>query len=168
MLIAEFAKATGLSRDTVRFYVRKALLTPRVGRSGTNRYQDFDEEQVERALLIREAQALGFTLREIAALSAEYARGDLTIARQIVLMQERLAAVDEQAARLARLRQYFAAKLDWLNAGADGPAPSFSAGSSMVSACGATLPARKGQRAIDSSPPAVPRTVKRRAPPSKL
>ncbi|MBA4287228.1 MAG: MerR family transcriptional regulator [Xanthomonadaceae bacterium] len=128
MLIAEFARATGLSRDTIRFYVRKGLLLPAVGRSGTNRYQDFDDEQVERALLIREAQALGFTLREISALSDEYARGDLTMARQAELMRERLAAVDEQAARLARLRRYFADKLAWLDAGAIGAAPAFSTG----------------------------------------
>lgn len=134
MLIAEFARATGLSRDTIRFYVRKGLLLPAVGRSGTNRYQDFDDEQVERALLIREAQALGFTLREISALSDEYARGDLTIARQAELMRERLAAVDEQAARLARLRRYFADKLAWLDAGATGAAPAFGAGNACRSA----------------------------------
>lgn len=128
MLIAEFSRTTGLPRETVRFYVRKGLLTPRVGLSGTNRYQDFDAGQVDRALLIREAQALGFTLREISALSDEYGRGGLTVARQAELMRERLAAVDVQAARLDRLRQYFAAKLDWLEAGAKGPAPGFTAG----------------------------------------
>lgn len=126
MLIAKFASATGLSRDTIRFYVRKGLLQPTVDARGTNRYQDFDATQVERALLIREAQALGFTLREIAALSAEYARGDLSIARQIELMRERVAAADEQAVRLARLRRYFADKLDWLLAGGHGEAPGFS------------------------------------------
>lgn len=125
MLIAEFARATGLSRDTIRFYVRKGLLLPVVGSRGTNRYQDFDAEQVDRALLIREAQALGFTLREIAALGAEYARGDMTPARQLQLMRERLAAVDEQAGKLARLRRYFAAKVEWLERGGVGDPPSF-------------------------------------------
>jgi DNA-binding transcriptional MerR regulator len=126
MLIAEFAKVTSLSRDTIRFYVKKGLLTPEVGRSGTNRYQSFDDEQVERALLIREAQALGFTLREIGALSEEYARG-MSLARQAQLMRERLAAIDEQAVRLKRLRRYFASKIDWLEQGAIGEPPAFSA-----------------------------------------
>lgn len=140
MLIAEFAKATALSRDTIRFYVRKGLLTPEVGKSGTNRYQSFDAEQVERALLIREAQALGFTLREISGLSEEYARG-MSLARQAQLMRERLAAVDEQAAKLARLRRYFAAKVAWLESGAVGEHPSFTAtaGPPGAAACGPVL-----------------------------
>ena len=124
MLIAEFARTTGLSRDTIRFYVKKRLLVPVVGRGGTNRYQDFDGEQVERALLIREAQALGFSLREIGALSAEYGRG-MTRTRQADLMRQRLAAVDEQIARLARLRRYFVAKVSWLDRGSRGARPSF-------------------------------------------
>ncbi|MGB3124531.1 MAG: MerR family transcriptional regulator [Pseudomonas sp.] len=124
MLIAEFAKVTGLSRDTIRFYVKKRLLQPDVGRSGTNRYQDFDAEQVDRALLIREKQALGFTLREIAALSEEFARG-ISLERQAQVMRERLLAVDEQAAKLARLRRYFVAKVAWLEGGATATPPSF-------------------------------------------
>lgn len=143
MLIAEFSKVTGLSRDTIRFYVRKGLLQPEIGRSGTNRYQSFDDEQVERALLIREAQSLGFTLREISALSDEYARGDLTVARQAELMRERLAAVDEQAVKLQRLRRYFARKVEWLEAGAVGTPPSFSTGTAI--GCGTPAPKRRGR-----------------------
>lgn len=125
MLIAEFSKATGLGRDTVRFYIKRGLLTPQVGVSGTNRYQSFDAQQVERALVIREAQSLGFTLREISALSDEYERVGMTLARKAELMRERLAEVDAQAAKLRRLRRYFAAKLEWLEAGAEGEPPAF-------------------------------------------
>jgi len=124
MLIADFVKATGLPRDTVRFYVKKGLLQPEVGRSGTNRYQDFDAEQVDRALLIREKQALGFSLDEIAVLSAEFARG-ISFSRHAEVMRERLAVIDEQAARLARLRRYFKAKIAWLDGGAVTEPPSF-------------------------------------------
>jgi len=125
MLIAEFSKATGLGRDTVRFYIKRGLLTPQVGVSGTNRYQSFDAGQVERALVIREAQSLGFTLREISTLSDEYERVGMTLARKAELMRERLAEVDAQAAKLRRLRRYFALKLEWLEAGAEGEPPSF-------------------------------------------
>lgn len=121
MLIAEFARRTGLPRDTIRFYVKKGLLTP-VVLGGANRYQHFDAEQVERALLVREAQALGFTLREIAAMSEEYTRG-MTAKRQAELLRVRLAAVDEHAARLGRLRTYFVAKIAWLEGGRRGPRP---------------------------------------------
>jgi DNA-binding transcriptional MerR regulator len=58
-----------------------------------NRYQDFDAEQVDRALLIREHQTLGFTLREIAVLSEEFSRG-ISLQRQAQVMRERLAAIE--------------------------------------------------------------------------
>jgi DNA-binding transcriptional MerR regulator len=124
MRIAEFTQVTGLPRDTVRFYVKKGLLQPQVGLSGTNRYQDFDAEQVDRALLIREKQTLGFTLREIAVLSEEFSKG-VSLSRQAQVMRERLAVVGEQAAKLDRLRQYFEAKIIWLEGGAQSEPPSF-------------------------------------------
>jgi MerR family transcriptional regulator, copper efflux regulator len=144
MLISKFVQVTGLSRDTIRFYVKKGLLVPVVGRTGMNRYQDFDQEQVERAFLIREAQALGFTLRQIAALDKEYTRG-MTLARQAAVMREQLATIEQQAERLARLRQYFLAKLAWLEDGRVGACPAFIvAGGATGSACDAqhqrTLP----------------------------
>ena len=62
MLIAEFAETTGLTRDAVRFYVKHGLLRPSVATSG-NRYQHFDESDIERVVLIQSGQALGFTIR---------------------------------------------------------------------------------------------------------
>jgi MerR family transcriptional regulator, copper efflux regulator len=121
MLIAEFAQVTGLSRDTIRFYVKKRLLQPEVR---PNRYQDFGPEQVDRALLIREHQALGFTLREIAALSKEFSSG-ISLQRQAQVMRERLAAIEEQTAKLRRLRRYSVAKIAWLDGGAISKPPSF-------------------------------------------
>lgn len=127
MLISEFTRVTGLSRDTVRFYVKKGLLKPEPSASLSNRYRSFDAEQVDRALLIRQAQSLGFTLREISALSEEYERGGLSLARQAELMRERLAAVDAQAEKLQALRRYFERKIEWLEAGAKGAPPAFGA-----------------------------------------
>ena len=121
MLIAEFARATGLSRDTIRFYIKKRLLQPEIR---LNRYQDFDAEQVDRALLIREHQALGFTLREIATLSEEFSRG-ISLQRQAQVMRQRLAAIEEQTAKLRRLRRYSVAKIAWLDGGALSKRPSF-------------------------------------------
>ena len=121
MLIAEFARATGLSRETIRFYVKKRLLRPGIR---SNRYQDFDAEQVDRALLIREHQALGFTLREIAALSEEFSRG-ISVQRQAQVMRKRLAAIEQQTAKLQRLRRYSVAKIAWLDGGAISKPPSF-------------------------------------------
>ena len=72
MLISEFARRAGMSIDTVRFYIRKGLLAPATGaKGGSNPYQIFTEAHLEGARIIRMAQGLGFSLREIAALAAE-------------------------------------------------------------------------------------------------
>jgi DNA-binding transcriptional MerR regulator len=135
MLIQEFCRATGLSRDTVRFYVRRGLLAPAIGapaRASTaadpsgrpsNRYRVFDAAQVERARLIRAAQTLGFTLREIAALAAAYEKGRLTAARKAEVLRAQLAELDARATRLATLRRYLGQKLAWVEAGEVGTPP---------------------------------------------
>jgi DNA-binding transcriptional MerR regulator len=123
MLISEFAAATGLSRDTIRFYVRKGLLHPTLGSRETNRYQTFDDVDVERALMIRNAQTLGFTLREIAAIDAEFNGAGLPQERQAALMRERIAGIDDQVASLRFVRRYLVKKVRWLDAGGTGTPP---------------------------------------------
>lgn len=142
MLIQEFCEATGLSRDTVRFYVKRGLLTPAIGaRSGsaipspershvrgrterpTNRYQVFDAGQVERARLIRAAQGLGFTLAEIAELASAYEAGALTRTKKVALLRVHLAALDERALRLRAVRRYLSDKLKWVEEGERGAPP---------------------------------------------
>ncbi len=123
MFIAAFAEATGLTRDTIRFYVRKGLLRPTVGSGAGNRYRIFDAADVERALMIRSGQALGFTLREIVALEREATTEGMTFVRQAELMRERIVAIDEQIDSLASVRAYLVEKVAWLDTGAIGPQP---------------------------------------------
>jgi MerR family copper efflux transcriptional regulator len=125
MLIAEFTRATGLGRDTVRFYIKRGLLQPQVGNGSGNRYQHFDAAQVERALIIRNAQALGFSLKEIAALDAEFQNGGMSSERQLQLMRERLALINEQIAKQRQMQRYFQKKIAWLEGGERGPVPVF-------------------------------------------
>lgn len=138
MQIAAFCTATGLGRDTVRFYLKRGLLTPTF--NGGNGYADFDEAQVERALVIKASQALGFTLKEIATLSAEWEAVGNDVQWQLRLMQERLASLDAQAKKLRAMRSYFLAKIRWLEAGAAGPYPQLpmSLRTSEASECRAT------------------------------
>ena len=124
MLISEFCRATGLSQDTVRFYVRKGLLTPATGRKGgSNPYQIFTAEDVANARIIRLAQGLGFSLREISALKAEYDGGGMTPARSAEIMQDQLSRLEEKAAELDTVMRYLRAKIGWIEAGSPGPEP---------------------------------------------
>ncbi|WP_413673175.1 MerR family transcriptional regulator [Massilia cellulosiltytica] len=62
MQIGELAAATGLTRDTLRFYEKRGLL---LSRRLANGYRDYPPEAVQWLCYLRAAQAFGFTLAEI-------------------------------------------------------------------------------------------------------
>lgn len=125
MLIAEFCRQAGLTRDAVRLYVKLGLLAPAVGAAGSNRYQQFCAADVERAALIRTAQQLGFTLKQIVALNREYTAGAMDRARKLAVMRGQLQAVEAKAERIDAMRQYLRAKIAWLEGGERGAEPPF-------------------------------------------
>jgi DNA-binding transcriptional MerR regulator len=87
MLISDFARLTGLTRDTVRFYARLGLLQPRTnGKGGRHPYRVFADRDIQAAEEIRIAQSLGMSLKEIAALNQERREGELTCERGIEVM----------------------------------------------------------------------------------
>ncbi len=65
MRIKDICAATGLSRDTLRFYERRGLLN-RIGRSA-NGYREYGDDAVVILQFIRHCQGLGFRLGDIAA-----------------------------------------------------------------------------------------------------
>jgi DNA-binding transcriptional MerR regulator len=86
MLICELARETGLTTDTVRFYVRRGLLTPETnGKGGRNPYQVFTAEHV-RAKFICTAQSLGLSSKDLAAIGKERQAGDWTRRRLCVAL----------------------------------------------------------------------------------
>jgi redox-sensitive transcriptional activator SoxR len=100
MRVGEVATRAGVNVETLRYYERRGLLpAPAREPSGHRRY---DEETVRFLRAIKEAQAVGFTLSEI----AEY----LTAARRSGAPSEALrvrmaAKIDEIDARIAGLRR---------------------------------------------------------------
>lgn len=61
--IRQLAQEAGVSTKTLRYWETRGLLTP-AGRTHTN-YRRYTKANLERALFIRKAQSLGFTLAEI-------------------------------------------------------------------------------------------------------
>lgn len=126
MLISEFARRAGISQDTVRFYIRKGLIRPEVGiKGGANPYQIFTEEHLEAAKIIKLAQTLGFTLREIASLGEEYAAAGMSVERRIAIMRGQLEKFEAKAQQIAAVSAYVRAKIAWMEAGEKGAAPRF-------------------------------------------
>ena len=127
MLISEFAKATGLTSDTVRFYVRRGLLTPQTGgKGGSNPYQIFTKEHVDTARMIRLCQSLGFTLREIATLNEEYRKAGINKERAREIFEAQMARLEEKSAQLGAVMAYMRAKLGWIEGGGKGAEPALS------------------------------------------
>jgi DNA-binding transcriptional MerR regulator len=145
MLISEFARAAGLSVDTVRFYVRRGLLRPETGRKGgSNPYQEFREAHVDAARLIRMSQTLGFSLREIGAMAAEYYGGGMTPERSREIMADQLARLEQKSSELNAMLGYIRAKLDWIDGGQMGDEPSFG----RHAPCGALETPVAGEEAV--------------------
>lgn len=68
MLIGELSKKTGISRDTIRFYEKEALIVPTKPLRKvffSNNYKDYPDSVVSSLLFIQGTKALGFTLSEI-------------------------------------------------------------------------------------------------------
>ncbi len=64
MTIGEAAQRAGVGVETIRFYERRKLITQPPKPAGGG-YRTYPEETVDRIRFVRQAQELGFSLREI-------------------------------------------------------------------------------------------------------
>lgn len=98
--IGALAKRAGVRVDTVRYYERNGLLSPKVRlASGYRRYGDVE---LTRLRFIRRAQALGFSLKEVQELLALSSRRDVGRVKRAA--QQKLADVESRIAELERVR----------------------------------------------------------------
>ncbi len=96
--IGQLARAADVPTSTVRYYERRGLLRPD-GRSEGN-YRIFGTDTLERLRFVRSAQAAGFTLSDITALS-EFRDGDAAPCKEVQdLIAARLDQVVEQIKHL--------------------------------------------------------------------
>lgn len=99
--IGTLAKKAGVGIDTVRYYERAGLLSPRSRlASGYRRYSDLE---IARLRFIRRAQGLGFTLNEVRELLALSAQKN--VARVKRSAQTKLADVEARIAALQKVRK---------------------------------------------------------------
>lgn len=66
MTIGQVSAATGVSKDTLRYYEREGLL-PRAPKAA-NGYRHYDRDALRRVRFIKHAQQVGFTLAEVRTL----------------------------------------------------------------------------------------------------
>ncbi len=94
--------------ETIRYYERLGLIArPRA--SGA--YRIYPDETVRRLRFIRNAQKLGFTLKEIAQLAGMATTG-VTCAEMCARMDDKLTSIDQEIRRLTALRNELAGLID--------------------------------------------------------
>jgi MerR family transcriptional regulator, copper efflux regulator len=98
--IGQVAREAGIGVETIRFYEREGLLEqPERKASG---YRQFDDEAVSRLRFIKQAQRLGFTLREIKELLALKLAPSTTRAE---IRAQAVAKVDDIEKRIKELKR---------------------------------------------------------------
>lgn len=116
MHIGDLARVAEVPVSTIRYYERIGLLSP-TARSDAG-YRQYNEKAVDEVRFIRRAQALGFTLPEIAGLLGLSRTGIAPCDEVVRLGRQHLVALDDKLARLTRFRsQLDAAVATWSEGG---------------------------------------------------
>lgn len=110
MRIGEVAEASGMSVEALRFYERRGLLG-RPARTASG-YRAYDASVVERLAFIKRAQAVGFSLDEIAEILEMRGRGEAPCVEVREAARRKLAELDVRLRELRRYRTELARTLD--------------------------------------------------------
>src|SRR4051812_33133588 len=106
MRVGEVAARAGVNVETLRYYERRGLL-PEPDRMPSG-HRLYDEETVRFLRAIKEAQAVGFTLTEIAEYLRAARRGTAPSGELRVRMAAKLDEIDGRIAGLRRMRDELA------------------------------------------------------------
>jgi DNA-binding transcriptional MerR regulator len=97
--IGELATQTGLTRDALRYYERLGLLP--APRRTTGGFRVYPPEAIERVRFVKQAQMVGLTLQQIAALVRYQRQGGVKRCRKVRdLLRTKLTEVE------AKLREF--------------------------------------------------------------
>jgi DNA-binding transcriptional MerR regulator len=109
LLIGEVAKRTGFPPPTIRYYEEVGLLKkPSRAESG---YRSYSSRTVDELLFVKKAQALGFSLDEIAEILKLSRSGQKPCQRVLALSHKHLDAIDSRIRELQKFRGYLAAEI---------------------------------------------------------
>ena len=116
MLISEAARRAGVSRDTVRLYTRLGLVACTARPAGSREYADYDKDAVELIQNIKVAQSIGFSLSALVPIAAAYVAGRLDDEEQRLLLEAKLAEIEERRRKLDQMSEFLRSKLNDLPA----------------------------------------------------
>ena len=106
MTIGQIAREAGIGVETIRFYEREGLLErPARRQSG---YRQFEPDAISRLRFIKQAQRLGFTLREVRELLALKLDPSAKRSQLRDRALAKVADIDQRISELKRMRKSLA------------------------------------------------------------
>ncbi len=104
MRISEVAKAAGVGVETVRFYERKGLVVQPKRPVLSGGFRSYSTETIERIRFIRQAQEIGFSLREIKKLLSLRVDPDADCGEVRTRARTKLDEVNRKIGRLKEMK----------------------------------------------------------------
>jgi DNA-binding transcriptional MerR regulator len=112
MLIHELARISGLSKDGVRHYEALGLISSAPRQAGSRVYRDYAMAAIETIEKVRQAQRLGFSLKEIGPLLKAYGENPPSREEEVAFLEARLAVIREKLAALGDVEDFICRKLE--------------------------------------------------------
>lgn len=111
MLINEVAKASGLPKDTIRYYTKLGLIKATQRSAGSRAYADYDKSVIEMLAEIKLAKAAGFTLNELRESIWEWSDGKLSNKDAVEIFSRKLAEIRQKKRDLTEVENLLKAKI---------------------------------------------------------
>ena len=100
MLIGDLVKASGFSRDTIRYYEKIGLIELAKHARRDNNYKDYPDEVLQTLKAIRNLKNLGFTLEEIREIIVRKQMSALDSNTTFRIIEQKLIHLDTQIDKL--------------------------------------------------------------------
>ena len=110
-------KAAGIGREALRFYESKGLI-PKPRRTGSG-YREYAPDTVTRLQLLKRAQAVGFSLKEISRLLSLKTGSDTTCRAMEKVARAKMVEIDEKIASLQKMKKALGNFADACDPGCD-------------------------------------------------
>jgi MerR family transcriptional regulator, copper efflux regulator len=115
MRIGELEDRSGASRHTLRYYESLGLIS---ALRGDNNYREYNPQTLVDLRFIQQAQGMGFSLSEISEILKAQRQQQLDCAQGAVLVNRKLAEVEQKIADLQQLRKFLRSEKRRLEASA--------------------------------------------------
>ena len=105
MLIGEVVRRTGLTKDAIRFYERKGLISVERSKTPYNNYKTYTAQNLDRLFGIKSFKAAGFTIKEISLLFNMIEENKASCKNTVDLVKNKIREIDDKIRDLKRLKK---------------------------------------------------------------